>query len=325
MPVCVEKLPHSCGADRALQVFENEDGGYSGYCFSCNTYVADPYHDKPVNYKPKFKRRSSAEIQEEIDSIKEYPTVDLPERELLEKYLDYFDIKIGVSEQDGVTPTLHYYPYCKDREVTSYKVRLVEGKRIWSMGDQKEVDLFGWNQAVESGAKRLFITEGELDAVSLFQVMKEDNKNNEKYKAFNPAVCSLPHGAGSAGRDIARLLPKINKQFKEVVLVFDMDEAGRKAAEEVCKVLPNALVAELPEKDANECLIKGKKKALIASVMFRASKKKNTRLVWGGDLHEAARKEAPWGVSWPWKKITELTRGIRKGETIYLGAAQKMG
>ena len=30
-------------------------------------------------------------------------------------------------------------------------------------------------------------------------------------------------------------------------------------------------------------------------------------------------------MSWPWEALTELTRGIRTGETIYLGAAQKMG
>lgn len=326
MAVCVEKLPHKCDPDDlTLQVFENEDGTHSAYCFRCDTYEADPYKDKPVGYKPKVKRKTDAEIQEEIEEIKGYQTVDLPKRGLLKKYLEYFNVKIGVSEEDGETPTVIYEPHTKDGVLSSYKTRIIENKRMWSIGFHKDVDLFGWKQAVESGAKRLIITEGGMDAVALFQVMKEQNKNNEAFKDFNPAVCSLPNGAGSAARDISRLLPKINKHFKDVVLAFDMDEAGKKAAEEVSKILPNAMVAELPEKDANDCLLKGKKKALVSSVMFKAAKQKNTRLVWGAELHDLARQEAPWGVSWPWNSITEMTRGIRKGETIYLGAAQKMG
>lgn len=325
MGQCVEKLPHKCGSSDGLQVFEQEDGTYNGYCYACNTFEPDPYKEKPVGYKPKFKRKSPEEIQAEIEEVKTYQTVDLQDRALKKEYLEYFDVKVGVSGEDGITPASHYYPYFKQGNLEGYKVRLIENKRMWSIGNQKDVDLFGWDQAVASGAKRLLITEGELDAVALFQVLKDNNKNDERYKDFNPAVCSLPHGSGSAGRDIARQLTEINHHFKEVVLAFDMDEAGKKAASEVTKLLPNAMVAELPGKDANDCLLQGRKKALISSVIWKATKPKNTRLVWGSDLHTKAREEAPWGVSYPWTWLTEKTRGCRKGETLYLGAAQKMG
>jgi twinkle protein len=42
-------------------------------------------------------------------------------------------------------------------------------------------------------------------------------------------------------------------------------------------------------------------------------------------LHEAGKEPAVYGASWPWKHITEATRGIRLGETIYIGAGQKQG
>src|SRR5690606_6297690 len=42
-------------------------------------------------------------------------------------------------------------------------------------------------------------------------------------------------------------------------------------------------------------------------------------------LYEAGRQQAQWGKSWPWEKLTDLTRGIRTGETYYLGAGVKMG
>jgi twinkle protein len=66
-------------------------------------------------------------------------------------------------------------------------------------------------------------------------------------------------------------------------------------------------------------------KAAFAATQFNAAKPKNTSLVYGEDLHAEAKEAAKFGVSWPWKGMTDMTRGIRTGETIYIGAAQKMG
>jgi len=142
---------------------------------------------------------------------------------------------------------------------------------------------------------------------------------------MNPSIVSLPHGASAAAKDLARLLPKIRKIFKEIVLVFDMDAAGQQAVQEVLKILPDAMVASLPEKDANDCLIKGKQRAAYQAIQFNASKPKNTRLVNASMLFEEAKKRPEWGVPWPWRHVNEVTRGMRKGETIYIGAAPKMG
>lgn len=326
MSQCVTKLSHSCGSRNGLQVFADEDGSLTGYCFSCDTYVHDPMgKGKTIDDIPKKQRmtKTKEEVEEEFATIANCDAMDLPDRKLRKKALDYFGIKIGVSEQDGTTPTFHFYPYTKDGKLQAYKTRHIESKRMWSVGDQKEVDLFGWEQAIATGAKRLIITEGELDAVALKTILQRYTK--ESYIDYMPAVCSLPHGAGAAGKDIARLLPKIRKHFKEVSFCFDHDEAGDKAIEAACTIAPDATVITLPAKDANECLIEGKGKAAFAATQFNAAKPKNTRLVFGEDLHEEAKEPAEFGVSWPWKGVTDLTRGIRTGETIYIGAAQKMG
>lgn len=228
-----------------------------------------------------------------------------------------------MSEQDGTTPVTHHYPYKKLGKLKSYKNRLIEGKKIWSTGDQKDVEPFGWEQALHTGAKRLYITEGELDAVALFIILKDNEK--PEYRKYNPAIISVPHGAASAARDLAKFSEDIRKNFKEIVLVMDNDEPGKAAQQEVINIFPEALVADLPCKDANECLMEGRSKAAYQAVKWNSSKPKNTRLVWGEDIHDAAKEPAQFGVSWPWQGVTELTRGIRKGETIYLGAAQKMG
>lgn len=323
MSNCVEKLPHSCGSGDGLQVFQADDGTYNGFCFACSTNVPDPYKDKPPDFKPVVKRKSEEEIQEEIREIEECKAHDLPERKLKAKALERFGIRIGLSKQDGTTPVIHYYPKEKDGKVVAYKARLIASKKMWGVGSVKEPDLFGWTQAVEANAKRLYITEGECDAAALFTIIKRSQK--AEYRDNDPSIVSLPDGAGNADKVIARLLPKINKNFKEVVLVFDNDEAGKLATEKVLRVAPNFLTADLPCKDANECLIKGHVKGAFNAIMFKADKAKNTKLVWGEDLHEVAKEQAEFGVTWPWPKVTELTRGIRLGETIYLGAAQKMG
>ena len=323
---CVEKIGHSCGSRSGLQVFVQDDGSYNGHCFACGTYVDDPYGDKPVGYKPPAPIKKSVEqIQLEIQEVQECGVQDLPDRKLRKETLQYFGYKIGVSQVDGVTPAILHRPYTLDGRLRSYKNKVIETKQTWSVGDQREVDLFGWEQAKATGAKRLLITEGEEDAAALWQILKDKNRGT-KWADYDPAVVSLPHGSASAVRDLSRLLPKIQKIFKEVVLVFDMDKAGQDAATSVVqKVCGDWYVASLPEKDANACLVAGKSKACAKEVLFDAAPNKNSKIVWGESLHEKAKEPAKFGVSWPWKKITDMTRGIRKGETIYLGAAQKMG
>jgi len=327
MGVCIEKIIHNdpkCGK-HALQIFASDNGGYNGYCFSCGSYVADPYGDKPPGYKPAIIRKSAEEIAEEIREITdEFGTVDLPDRRIRRSSLDYFGVRIGVSEQDGQTPITHYYPYSIDGQLSGYKVRVIEDKRMWSVGDCKEVDLFGWEQAIAAGGKKLFITEGEIDAISLYQELRAQQKGT-KWEDAQPPVVSLPHGAGSAGKDLQRLRQRISAHFKEIVFVFDMDEAGRGATETAMHTFPDAVAATLPAKDFNECVLKGRTKAAIAAVLWNATKPKNSRIVRGADIRESAKKPAEYGVSWPWKHITEATRGIRLGETIYIGAGQKQG
>lgn len=324
MSKCIEKIAHACGSNDGLQVFLKDDGSYDGYCFACGKYEKDPYKDKPANYKPVVFKKTQEQIDAEIVEINGYQTVALPERKLKKESLEYYGIKIGLSQVDGETPETHYYPYKRGLDLVGYKVRLIEGKRMWAIGTTKDVDLFGWDQAVGAGGKRLYVTEGELDAVSLYQIIKDHNKHTQ-WSHLNPAVVSIPSGAAHAANVLGKNLKKIREVFKEIVLVFDMDEAGKKATEEVIRVIPDAIVAVLPSKDVNACLMEGRATACHNAVIFNAQKPKNTRLVTASSVVEAARKEAEWGYSYPYKKLTDLTRGQRFGETVYWGAGVKMG
>ena len=323
MVQCVEKLEHSCGSSDALQVFE-EGGKYTGFCYACETYIPHPYEDKPEDYTPTVTIQTARDVWEEMKSISTLPTVALHDRKLNQESLEYFDVKVGLSEVDGETPITHYYPYTKAGDLVAYKARHVADKSMWSVGDIKGANLFGWEQALKTGARRLFITEGELDAITLFQVLKRREKDS-KYKDLDPAVVSLASGAGGAVNNIAAQLADIRGTFKEVVLVFDKDEAGMAATKNVMNILPSAVAPVLPDKDPSACLMNGKDKALANAVIFRASTPKNSRVLQAADFFQEAAEPTEWGIPWPFHALTDLTRGIRKGETIYIGAGVKMG
>lgn len=322
MSGCIEKRPHSCGSGDGLQVFAREDGTVDGYCFACSTYVRHPYGDRVAVEdieKPKLKK-SKEEIEAEMAEVGECSAMDLKVRRIRKGPLDKYGIKVGVSRVDGTTPNVVAFPYREKGELVAYKMRLLEEKRSWWIGDASNVDFFGWQEAIESGAKRLIITEGEFDVPAAFTIM--DRETKEDFKGLMPAFISIPHGAGTAASFIQKKLSELHKYFREesIGIMFDQDEAGQKATRDVCKVLPLANVITLPKKDANDCLINGTVKAAYKQMQWNPTKPKNSSIVWGKDVHEQARKPAEWGYSWPWEHLNQVTRGIRLGETIYIGA-----
>ena len=321
---CLEKLGHKdCGTRQGLQVYAQEDGSVDGYCWNCLTYIANPYGtEKKVGDLDLPPPKTEEEIKTEVAEISGYQCVDLRARKLRAKNLDEFNIKIAVSEKDGRTPIISYFPYTKDGGVTGYKAKsLVGEKKSWSVGDCKQADLFNWENARKSGAYRLIITEGEEDAVAVHRIY--EMYGNPDYE---PAIVSLPRGASSAKQAISKHLDEINRIFREVVLCFDDDTPGQRAIEAALLLLPNAKTVKLPCKDANDCILEGHAKAAYKAFAFDAAKPKNSRIVWGRDLHEAAREPTPRGeLTWPWAKLDDMLRGIRYGETIYIGAGVKMG
>ena len=323
---CLVKLGHHCGGSSSLQVFERGDGTVDGYCYACSTYVRHPYGDSvdaSSVERPKFSK-TREEIEAELQEIEECSAEDLRERLLRKKSLDHYGIKVGVSREDGTTPKMVFFPYRRGRDVVAYKVRLLEEKRSWWVGDTEDVDLFGWQEALESGAKRLVIVEGEFDCPAALTIMKRETK--AEWQDNIPAFVSIPHGAGNAASYLAKKMKEIKVHFKDnVSLMFDQDKAGKKAVEDVVKIWPELTVVNLPKKDANDCLLEGASKAAHKAITFNVSKAKNSRIVGASSLHEEAKKPPEWGFDWPWRELTELTRGIRLGETVYIGAAQKMG
>ncbi len=322
---CIEKLSHECGSSDGLQVFLDESGDYNAYCFACDTYVADPYTSGEA---PRAVLRDSDSEEVRRSQLEEISRLGTPqsltERKLPSAGLSYFQCKVAVSGADGVTAEVLYTPYFHKGELVRYKAKLLPVKKSWSVGLSGQVDFFGWPQAIKTGAKTLIITEGEADAIAGYTIFKIRNRGTP-YEGNNPAIVSLPNGAGNAANFIAKNAKNIERYFKEVVLAFDMDTPGQDAAKDVSKILPYAQTACLPHKDLNDCLIEGDIREAHAAIQFQAQKLDNSRILKPKDLYDGAKKKPTMGLSWPWASLTAATRGIRRGETIYFGAGVKLG
>lgn len=317
----IDAIPHSCGTSKGLKVFEQDDGVINGYCFACGTFVPDPYEGKPKDFKPpSMKIKTPDEIQQELDEILEYGFHEYPDRSLNRAVHKYFGVRISLSEHDGSTPTAQFFPYYNDEEkLTGFKVKTADGNQF-ARGTTKGVVPFGWHKAIRGNRYKLFITEGENDAMALFLTLKR----KWKYEG-DPAVISLPHGAGAAARSLAHKASDIQRLFKEVVLVMDNDEAGRRAVTDLAKLFKGCKVAKLPLKDANDMLKAGREQELFTAVMYEAAEKISDKSLRASEVWHLAEKEPVMGLSWPWPTLTDKTRGRRRGEVYYLGAGVKMG
>ncbi len=324
MSKCIEKIMHTCG-HKSLQVFQKEDGTYDGFCFACGQYISNPYADKPDNYVPTPTGMSDEDKAEAFREVFTYGHHDLSHsRGIRSDVLQKYGVRVGLSEYDGSTPAMVFFPYSKDGEVKAFKVRTMQEKRIWSMGSMKEVDLFGWEVAKYSGAKNLYITEGEYDALALYQILVDSVKGT-RWEHLMPAVVSLPNGVGNVEQVLSRVAHELKARFENIVYVPDMDEPGLQGAEKVSRIFPAALIAQLPCKDVNEGLLTGQAVAVLNATKWQATKAKNTKLLLGDTLEEEAKKPAVFGRPWPWDGLTRATRGRRTGETYYFGAGVKLG
>lgn len=325
MSTFIKHIAHEeCGSSDALAVYKEDDGSFNGYCFSCSTHVpkidVDSLPDLTQEVE-RFHKGNWEILQTRIKAIKNFPSCTLNDRRLNKATLDHFEVKVSFSQQDGETPETIYFPYFKGDVLVGYKGKNIPKKEFWYHGVTNDIDFFGWEQAVSSGSKRIYITEGEIDALTVWQVLKK----NSKPEYPDPAVVSLPHGAGSVEKFLSKQQTSLKTFFKEIIFVFDMDEAGHKATEKALLVLPQAVTVQYPAKDPNACLIEGKERALKNALLFQAARPKNTKIVLLDSLVKAALTPVPMGLAWPFESFTRLTRGLRFGETYYFGAGVKMG
>jgi len=297
------------GGDRAgnhLMLFA--DGG--AFCNRCNYTEISGQRKLEIEEEREEERVVD---MSDVNNIKKLGSATLMDRHLNATTLEHYGVKVSVNTSNGEQDK-HYYPVTKNGTVHGYKVRALP-KTFATVGDTKGGELFG-QSVTPAGAKKLVITEGEIDAMSVFQVLYA------KYPKFKPSVVSLTFGANV--KSVADNIDYVNS-FDEVILCFDNDQAGQDVQQEVIDLVgAKAKVMYLSSKDANDSLTSGKKDEIV-SAFFNAKIPKPDGFVTVDDVWAEATAMPTWGKAWPWPSLTKLTYGRRLGEGIYFGAGVKIG
>lgn len=235
---------------------------------------------------------------------------DLIKRGINEKTCRKFGYMVG--SQHG--RPVQIAPYYDEKGVLcGQKLRTSDKAFSWT-GEPKSSVLWG-QQLWRDKGKMVVITEGEIDAMSISQL--QDNRW---------PVVSLRNGAGGAKKDIAKHVEWL-EGFDSVVLAFDMDDPGRKAALECAAILTpgKAKIWNIPLKDANEMLVAQRHKELLDGI-WGAKTFRPDGIVEGSDTWDLLVADDVGGtLAYPWPELQAMTLGLRIHEIVTFCAGSGVG
>ena len=280
-PACTQHGSDSDGDN--LAVYDDN----TGYCFKCKYYCKQVDKDVELTKEPVVEDDNWTPI--------EGTPMGLPARKISAKVANEY----GYFQKGDIQVA----PFYKDGKLVGQKIRRRDKSFSWNKPFKGRVkcELFG-QHLCKTGGKRLVITEGEIDAMSCREVLKTW-----------PCV-SIIDGAGSAVQSVKDNLEFVNS-YDQVVICFDNDEAGRKAAREVAQILPpgKAYIVSLPYKDANKCLEENDVKALY-NALWEAQLYSPDEVLHVKDINTNNNIEEMEVWETPFDSLTEALIGQRPGE-----------
>jgi twinkle protein len=293
----------ACGSSDGASM--NEDR--SLFCFVCQTLT-------PSDVEETYEETNVIDVDTEVKDnsfLKHYRNGIIEARVERRIHVATMEKYGVVREKDSL-----YFPYYdKDSQLVAAKVRGIKDKSFNTAGSWSKGTLFG-QHLFPSGGKYLTITEGEFDALAAFQM------TGSKWP-----VVSIRTGAGSALKDCKANYEYINS-FESIVICFDGDAPGQKAAKEVAELFGSKckLFKPVPEhKDACDWLAE-KKEAQFVDRWWRSEQFIPDGIVAGSTLWDVVcTPMAPADCKYPWAGLNELTYGIRLGELVTITAGSGLG
>lgn len=287
-----------CGSSDAMAVY---DDGHA-HCFACGHHFNNV--EEPVS-SIKRTRKGGGLIDGRF--------VPLVKRGLSLDTVKKFGYRVG--EFKGEAVQIAPYHNAEGDEVAQ-KLRTPD-KDFVILGDAKAVPnlLFG-QQLARAGGRRIIITEGEIDAMSVAQAL-----------GLTWPVVSVPTGSKGAAKAIRAQLEFL-ESYDEVVFWFDNDEPGIDAAAE-CAALITPGKAKVVRvngyKDANEMLQAGKVKDIV-SATWEAKTYRPDGILSGDEINaENLFEHRVQGYSIPYPLLDKMIRGIRKRELTLFAAGTGVG
>tara|TARA_R100000353_G_scaffold118921_1_gene84709 strand:+ start:1977 stop:3683 length:1707 start_codon:yes stop_codon:yes gene_type:complete len=276
---------HRQGKDTSCDNLARYNDGHA-HCFACG------YHENASGSYVK----KAVKVEGNWNPYNGYFT-DLEDRQINVKTCRLYGYKCAqVGEQE-----FQFWNAFKDGTLVAQKLRKNDTKEFKWVGNSRNPELFGQGLFKMNG-KRLVITEGEIDCLTVSQLM--ENKW---------PVVSLPNGAASAVRDIKNNYDFV-ASYEEVVLLFDNDDAGREAARAVADILPpgKAKIAKIMLKDPNEHMLAGETKSLINAIWEAQLYSPDEILHVSNVIADNNTNTEVWSIPWP--GLNEFLIGQRSGE-----------
>ena len=246
--------------------------------------------------------------EKEIEMITE--KINTTIRGLTPKTMDFFGVTLQVSKDLSFL----VFPFGE----RALKLRAKEDKnKQYVKGEFNEAPLFGQDKFNASSSKAITITEGELDAMSVFQMLGSEY----------PSV-SVKSGAAGAKRDCQKQRDYINS-FDKIYLCFDNDDPGKKAEQEVASLFnPNKVfIVDLTKfKDANDYLTNGQEKEFVRT-WWNAKRHRPKNIVSTYSEIESILSQPQGSViaTFPFPRLNELLCGIQFGQVFLITAQEKVG
>jgi twinkle protein len=288
-----------CGGSDCSSIY---DDGHQ-WCFSCNTYTpateelqtVGSYQQVPTKSKV-FQMKQHGEVKAIVD------------RGISRETCEYFSV---TQEADK-----HFYPYFDETGAkVAEKIRSVANKTFSIAGNFNKATLFGQN-LFQKGGKYITIVEGELDALASYQM------TGSKW----PTV-SIRNGASAALKDCKAQYEYLDS-FETIVICFDADEVGQKAAKDVAELFGNKvkIVKHIKEcKDACDYLINGRGSDYV-NQWWRAESYVPDGIVQASTLWDSVSTPEPIAEAfYPFKGLNELLYGLRSAELITVTAGSGLG
>lgn len=233
----------------------------------------------------------------------------VPHRGLSTATMEFYGIKTKFIND---IPVEIAFPYPSGKEL---KIRSVEEKKFRVEGSSTP-GLFGKDKFDPGSKESITITEGEFDAPSIHEAVRGQT-----------AAVSV-HSASVAKRDCIADRDYINS-FRKIILCFDADEAGQKAAKDVASLFDFNKVYHVRltrHKDANEYLTSGEIDNLEQA--WRAAKRYSPDNIISqfDDIYAALRQSQEDQIgTYPFRALQSMTYGLHKGEVIVFKGFEKIG
>ena len=299
---------NDCGSSDALAI---NDRGWSK-CFSCDKSRKTEGNTNMTDEKQISNKASSGGVSSTTATL--LANVPLKPQGMTDRLISPATVKkFGVVVQGD----RHIYPMYAAEDLTKLvaaKKRMVP-KAFISEGNMASAALFG-QQAFPAGGRNIVITEGECDAMAVYQLQ------GSKY----PSVSV--RSATSALNDCKRNYMYLDS-FDSVIVCFDNDTAGRKASEEVAELFAgkSKVMEFVGYKDACDVLQDGAKgTAEWKRSFWNAPEYTPDGIVAGTALWDTVStplEKAP--VQYPWPDLNKTTYGVRSSELVTVAAGSGLG